>query len=334
MKLVRTLVFIILFATVVAIYLVQVHLAKQTLMIIPDEVNRTVKITKNDSVDRVELNDHLQKTKITLRKKDGIWALERPIRCLAEAGVAEGFAIAARMASQQPRLRAEKEWGEYGLAKPEFEIKFGLPGKRMVTLLIGAQAPIGKAVFARWAEERGFFLLPPEMKAMFRQSVYGLRQKRLFRAPAEKFQKIYVKMGEHSYQWKKAGGQWYWLEPVGKFGKKIPARQMDLVLEGLQSLHAREFLDANRKSKAELGFFMIHDFIRVESEDGKKETFYFGNEVPEKNAYYGFLEGEDVVFFVDRVNVVGLFDLMRKIQVEDPKLETKDLRRLQPIANP
>jgi len=328
MKLVRTLVFMLLFATVVAIYLVQVHLAKQTLMIIPDEVNRTVKISKNDLIDRVELCDHVQKTKIMLRKENGVWMLERPVRCLAEGQVAEGFAIAARMASQQPRLRAEKEWGEYGLAKPEFEIKFGLTGKRMVTLLIGAQAPIGKAVFARWAEERGFFLLPPEMKAMFRQSVYGLREKRLFRAPSDKIQKIYVEMGEQTYQWKKDGGQWYWFEPVAKFGKKIPAGQMDLVLEGIRSLHAREFLDSNEKSKAELGFFMIHDLIRVESEDGKKETFYFGNEVPEKNAYYGFLEGEEVVFFVDRVNVVGLFDLMRKFQVEDPKLETKDLRRL------
>jgi hypothetical protein len=327
MRIVRTIVFILLFAVVVAIYLVQVHLAKQTLMIIPDEVNRTVKISKNDPVDRVELTDHTQKTKISLRKKDGVWVIERPVHYPAEGPVAEGFSVAARMASQQPRLRAEKEWGEYGLAKPEFEIKFGLPGKRMVTLLIGAQAPIGKAVFARWAEERGFFLLPPEMKAMFRQSVYGLRQKRLFRAPINEIQKIYVEMGEHSYQWKKDGGQWYWFEPVEKLGQKVPPGRMDLVLEGLQNLHVREFQDNNKKSKAELGFFMIHDLIRVESEGGKREAFYFGNEVPEQNAYYGFLEGEDVIFFVDRANVVEFFDLMRKIQVEDPKLETKDLRQ-------
>ena len=272
--------------------------AEQTLAIIPDEVNRTVAISKNDLIDRVKLIDHTQKTQIALRKKNGSWALERPVRYPAENQIAEGFAIAARMASQQPRLRAEKEWGEYGLAKPEFEIRFGLPGKRAVTLLIGAQAPIGKAVFARWAEERGFFLLPPEMKAMFRQSVYGLRQKQLFRAPADRIQKIYVEMGGNAYQWKKDAGQWYWLEPVEKFGQKVPAGRMAQVLQGLQSLHAREFLDNNQKSRAELGFYMIHDRIRVESEDGppdsqggKEEEFYFGNEVPEKNAYYGFLEG-------------------------------------------
>ena len=341
MKLVRTVVFILLFAGVVAIYLFQARLAIQVLTIIPDEVNRTVVISGNDPIYRMELRDHIQKTQIMLQKEHGAWVLERPVHYPAESQVAEGFVIAARMASRQPRLRAEKEWDEYGLAKPEFEILFDLPEKRAATLLIGAQAPVGKAVFARWAEERGFFLLPAEMKAMFRQSVYGLRQKQLFRAPADRIRKIYVEMGEHRYQWKKDDGQWYWFEPVEKFGQKVPAGRIDLVLQGLQSLHVREFQDNNKKSKAELGFFMIHDLIRVESEDGppesqdearpssqggKKETFYFGNEIPEQNAYYGFLEGEEVVFLVDRSKVIEFFDLMRKTQAEDPKLETKDLR--------
>jgi hypothetical protein len=326
MKLVRTIVFVILFAVVAAIYLFQTRISQQVLKIIPDEVNRIVEISKNDPVARVELRDSLQKTKITLQKTNEGWAIEAPIQYPAEGQIAEGFVTAARIASQQPRLRAEKEWGEYGLAKPEFEILFDLPGKRAATLLIGAQAPVGKAVFARWAEERGFFLLPPEMKAMFRQTVYGLRQKRLFRTPADRIRQIYVEMGKYSCQWKKDNGRWYWIEPVEKFGRKVPAGRMALILEALQNLHAREFLDTNKKSKAELGFFMIHDYVWAESEDGKKETFYFGNEVPEQNAYYGFLGGEDVAFFVDRANVIGFFDLMRKIQAEAPKLETKDLR--------
>jgi len=325
MKLARTFVFILLFAAVVAVYLFQVRIAKQVLAIVPDEVNRTVVISDNDTVERVELRDHVQKTRIALRKEKGGWILEVPVRYPAEGQIAEGFVIAAKMASRQPRLRAEKEWAEYGLAKPEFEILFDFTGKKTATLLIGSPAPVGKAVFARWAEERGFFLLPVEMKAMFRQSVYALRQKRLFRVSPDKIRKIYVEMGKYGYQWKKDGDQWYWFEPVAKFGQKVSAARMNLVLEGLKSLYVREFLDNNKKSKAELGFFMIHDRIQVESEDGKKETFYFGNEVPEENAYYGFLEGENVLFWVDRAKVIGFFDLLKKVQAEDPKLETKDL---------
>lgn len=325
MKLVRTVVFILLFAIAVAIYLFQVHLTRQVLKIVPDEVNRTVAISKNDPVTRIELRDPSQKKKIVLQKTNGEWVIEAPVHYPAEGPIVEGFVTAARMASQQPRLRAEKEWGEYGLAKPEFEVLFDRQGKKAAALQIGAQTPVGKAVFARWADERGFFLLPVELKDMFRQSVYGLRQKRLFRAPVERIRKIYVEMGKYSCEWKKDGGEWYWIEPVEKMGQRITTERMNLVLEGLQSLHAREFLDANKKSKAELGFFMIHDCIWVEFENGKREAFYFGNEVPEQNAYYGLLEGEDVVFFVDRVNVVGFFDFMRKIQAVNPKLETKDL---------
>jgi hypothetical protein len=73
---------------------------------------------------------------------------------------------------------------------------------------------------------------------------------------------------------------------------------------------------------------MIHDRVRVESEGGKVEAFYFGNEVPEKNAYFGLREGEDTVFIVDRGKVIELFDLMKKIEneTEDYRLQTADNR--------
>ncbi|MFH0985739.1 MAG: DUF4340 domain-containing protein [Candidatus Omnitrophota bacterium] len=325
MKLVRTLVFILVFALAVAVYLFQVRINQQALKIVPDEVNRKVSLSKDDPIDRVELRDLVQNSRIVLQKEKGAWMIEAPIHYPAEGSIVEGFAMAARMASQQPRMRAEKEWGEYGLAKPEIEVSFGLSRKKSATLSLGASAPVGKAVFARWDEERGFFLLPPEMKSMFRKSVYELRQKSLFRTPVDKIRKVYVQMGKYSAEWKKDGDTWYWLEPVEEFGKKITPEQMNLVLGALKSLHAREFLDANKKSRAELGFFMIHDCIWVELEDGKKEAFYFGNEVPEENAYYGLLEGEQVVFFVDRVNVIGFFDLVRAIRAANPKPQPKDM---------
>ena len=254
MKLVRTLVFIFLFATVAAVYIYQTRLAKQVLMNVPDEVDRNVILSQEDVIDHVELRDNVQKTQIALKKEKEGWELESPVRYPAESQVAGGFAIAARMASRQPRLQAEKEWEEYGLAKPELEITFGIVGKKRATLLIGAQAPIGKAVFARWKDERGYFLLPAEMKAMFHQSVYGLREKRIFRAPPGTFSKIYVEMGEHSYQWKKDGNEWYWLEPVAKFGQKMEPGRMNTVLAALQNLYVKKFQDRNKKSKAELGF--------------------------------------------------------------------------------
>jgi hypothetical protein len=119
MKLVRTIVFILLFAVVGAIYLFQMRISQQVLKIIPDEVNRTVVISKNEKITRVELCDSINKTKITLQKTNDAWTIEAPVHYPAENPIAEGFVTAARIASQQPRLRAEKEWGEYGLENPE-----------------------------------------------------------------------------------------------------------------------------------------------------------------------------------------------------------------------
>jgi hypothetical protein len=295
-------------------------------------VNRNVTISKNVVIDRIALRDHVQKTQIELRKTDGAWILEVPVRYPAESQVVEGMAATARMASRQPRLKAEKEWAEYGLASPDMEITFGLPEEKTATLLIGAQVPVGKASYARWAEERGYFLLSPEMKSVFRQSVYGLREKRIFRAAPETFRKISVDMGEYSYQWKKDGADWYWFEPVAKFGQKIPASQVDTLLTALRNLYVKEFRDNTEKSRAELGFFMIHDRIRIESGGKKAENFHFGNEVPEQNAYYGFREGEDTVFFVDRGKVIGLLDLMGKMQTEDGEQRTDAAKFIPPSA--
>jgi hypothetical protein len=170
------------------------------------------------------------------------------------------------------------------------------------------------------------------MKSVFRQSVYGLREKRIFRAAPETFRMISVDMGEYSYQWKKDGAGWYWFEPVAKFGQKIPAGQVNTLLAALQNLYVKEFRDNTIKSRAELGFFMIHDRIRIELEGKKTENFHFGNEVPEQNAYYGLREGEGTVFFVDRGKVIELLDLMQKMQSEDGVQRTDAAKSALPSA--
>jgi len=318
MKLARTFIFILLFTSVAGLYVYQKRLAKEALTNNPDEVNRGIVISKDDVIDRIDLQDHVQKTRITIRQEKGIWRLELPVRYPMEQGIPGGFVTAARMASRQPRLRVEKEWGEYGLEKPDLEITFDISGDRSETLLFGAPVPVGKAVFARWKGERGYFLLAPEMKAMFRQTVYALREKRVFLVPADALRKIAIEMGDQSCEWKKDGSFWYWFEPVSKFGQKMSQDELDLVAQTLRNLHVKEFLDNNQKSMAELGFFMIHDRIRLEAEGGKVETLHFGNEVPEKNAYYAFREGDATVFLVDRVNVIALFDLVKKYKPEVP----------------
>ncbi len=317
MKLERTLLFIFLFAVVTWIAVYQTGLEKQLQLISPDEVNRNVLFNDRDAIGRIEILDRVHKTETVLNKAGEQWVLESPIRYPADTRIVEGVAATVRMASRQPRLRGEKEWDEYGLAQPAMEIRVDVPKKKAETLYIGSQAPFGSAVFARWDSERGYMLLPLEMKEVFSQSVYNFREKRVFRMPAGEIKMVYAEMGTRSYQWRKDGGQWYWMEPLARFGEKISARDMNRVLAGLQGLYVKKFLDDTKKSKAELGFFIIHDRIKIEREFATRpEIFHFGNEVPLENAYYGFWEGEGTVFLIDRGKVIALIDLLDKIELD------------------
>ena len=316
MKLGRTLLFCGLFAIVTWVAIYQTRLEKQLQTVSPDEVNRTVFFNNQDVIGRIEILDRVRKTETVLNQENGQWFLESPVRYPADPRIVEGIAISARMASRQPRLRGEKEWDEYGLARPEVEVRIDVPKKRAETLYIGSQSPFGNAVFARWDSERGYLLLPREMKEVFLQPVYGLREKHVFRTPPEEIRMIYVEMGAQSYQWKKDDGQWYWMEPLSKFGKKIASESMERVIKALQNLYVKKFLDDNKKSRAELGFFMIHDRITIERDFDRPEIFHFGNEVPLENAYYGFRENEGTVFLIDRGKVFELIDLLKQIEKE------------------
>lgn len=310
----RLLVFSFLFVVAVAVYLYQTRLERQALTGSPGELNRTFILGNKNVPDRLEIHNHPEKSRLVLMRKGESWILTIPVLYPADSQKVEELAVELQKASQQPRLRATKPWEEYGLAKPEIEMVIDVPGKKSEMLSVGTQVPVGNATFARWNSERGYFLLPSEVKEMLQQSVYSFREKRLFRAPRQEIQKVYIEMGLQSYQWKKEGDQWYWLEPLSKFGQKMPPDSMAKVLAGLQGLYIKEFLDNNKKSMAELGFFMIHDRIRIDSDFNQSEVFHFGNEVPLQNAFLGSRENEPVVFLVDRGKVIQLWDLLKTVE--------------------
>lgn len=322
MNLSRTIVFAILFLIVMAVYIYEQRLARQFSERVPDEIQRTIFLTTQDQFCRIEICDHSKASRIELFSTDKKWNLTLPVQAPADVLVVNGLVSTAKWISQQPRLRAEKEWEEYGLARPPFEVNFELCGPEVapsqslmaspkMTLQFGVKAPVGNAVYARWSSERGYFLLPAETKSVFEQSVYGMREKRLFWLSPGSYRKIFVEMGNQAYEWKKDAGEWFWLEPVSRLGQKASPELIQSVLNALQGLYIKEFLDENQKSKAELGFFMIHDRILVESDEGEKIAFHFGNEVPVQNAYYGFREGEKNIFLIDRGKVIQFWDLLR-----------------------
>lgn len=316
MKLGRTLIIGLLFAVVAAVYMYQRHIDKDVMAIIPDEVGRGFSLEQNEAIIRIEVLDRSKKTATKLELSKEGWTVTSPVLYPADPKTADGFATVLRFAAKLTRIRAEKDWSEYGLEKPQLEVVMATDKKREKVLAVGNVSPVGKVVYARWSGERGYVLLPAEIKAVFEGSLYSLLDKRVFLMPRAEIRKVSIEMGPKAYEWKKDGEKWYWFEPVSKFGKEVPPERMELILNALAGVHIKEFLEGEERSKSELGFFMIHDRIKLEGESGDEEIFHFGNEVPVKNAYYGMKGDEEKVFLVDRVNVFRLMDFLRAIENE------------------
>lgn len=323
MKFARTFVISLLFIAAVAIYFVQRGIDQDIKAIMPDEVSRDFSLDANEKIVRIEIINHLEAKNISLDLTDGEWTITAPILAQADKLTAKGFAAALRFASKQTRLRPEKDWGEYGLEKPQLEVFLETDKKKKRTLALGALTPVGKAAYARWTSERGYMLLPLELKEVFESSLYALREKRVFQMPPEKIRKIYIEMGSHTYEWKKDGEKWYWFEPIGKFGKEFPTDRAELVLKILSGLYAKEFMDSNEEPNETLGFYIIHDRIRLEDDAEGEEVLHFGNEVPSRDGYYGMKEKDGIVFLVERGKIYQLLDLLREIENESDAASLK-----------
>ncbi len=316
MKIVRTLVLILLCAVVIGLYIYQTKLEKQVVSQPPlDEVKKTFTLEPNDLITFLQIERKDQESPIVVEKEDDQWMLISPVIYSAEPHLVEGLIAAIRQAAKQKRFRAEKGWAQYGLAEPQLKVIFQVKTrKERKVLAFGDQAPIGNLVYGRWESEPGYVLLPIAMRDAFKQTPYQLREKRIVRTPAAQMKKVYIELGAQGYEWVKDGDQWFWLEPITKLGQKISAEQMNLILQALQNLHAKEFLDDQKKPLWSYGFFIIHDRIKIESAEGAIEQFHFGNELPLKDAYYSFRERENVVFLIERGKVFQLLDLVKAVE--------------------
>ncbi|HPW65129.1 MAG TPA: hypothetical protein PLY30_03120 [Candidatus Omnitrophota bacterium] len=123
MKLGRTIVICLLFALAIAVYLYRARIDRDILAISPDEVSRGFSMEPGEQVIRIEIRNPAAGTALTLEKVRETWRIVSPVNSLAEQQAVSGLAVALRFASQQTRLRAEKDWAEYGLEKPGMEVR-------------------------------------------------------------------------------------------------------------------------------------------------------------------------------------------------------------------
>ena len=136
MKLGRTLVISFLFAVVVAVYIFQHRIDKEAMSIVPDEISRGVSLESGEVITRIEILDRVKKTETDLEFSNGGWTVTAPVIYPADKQAAGGFAATLRFATKLTRLRAERDWSEYGLERPKLEVGIETDKKKKAAEII------------------------------------------------------------------------------------------------------------------------------------------------------------------------------------------------------
>ncbi len=282
----------------------------------PVNFNTTKVLTTSEEqkVKLIQIQNLEKKETITLEQKDGIWMLSFPVTGRADQQMTEGLRIALQLSARARRMMPEKDWAEYGLLKPKLKVGIEMTGETQRRYLdFGDPSPIGPFIFARWEDEKEYFLVESELKKSFIRSIYSLREKRVFTTPVNDISKISVRTPEGEYEWQYLNGKWFWLEPIAKLGKPIAPKAAEDMLKEIYSLYAKDFTD-EKEDRPDLGFLSTGPSIKI---SGKKEAEFIkiGNTLPDKNSYYAFRK-QGGVFFMSQDRLDQFFKDVEAIASE------------------
>lgn len=317
MKFSTTLVFLFLFVLVAVFFIYLDPLRQEPEPAAEKAVMRLLPMDGEGEINLIEIQNNEKKESITLQRSPEGWMLKDPVTYPAQNPMVEGLVTALRLSMKARRLLPEKGWDEYGLAKPSLRVGIEREdGRQRRYLDFGDPSPVTRHVFARWEGESEYFLLEADLKRVFEQTAYSLRQKRIFRNSVQEAAKIRIEIPKgESYEITKKDGNWFWMEPVALLGDAVEAEDANEVLTGVQRLYIKDFLDSEVAKPGEYGFYIFGMNIKVWGpEDGDKpEVLHLGSEFPAKDAFYGTREGEPTCFLVAQGNVKSLFETLARL---------------------
>lgn len=280
----------------------------------PGAEGRVLVLEEGDTITRIEIQKTEERETITLEKEDGQWMLKYPVIYPADPLIVRGLTAALAASSKLGRLKPEKSWEEYGLAKPSLKIGIETeknPVRRFLSF--GAPAPAGDRVFARWGEGPEYFLVSTDIKKSFERTVYSLRLKKIFYTPAKDISKVHVRMESGDYEIAKHNGKWFWMEPIPILGEFIETPQVEELLKKIQSLYVKEFVDEKVPNQSEAGFTMLGQSVKIWGAQDRSEALDLGREELAKNAVYARRAQSDAVFFVSQNYMEDLFIQMKSL---------------------
>lgn len=314
MKVTTTFSIMVLFAAVLWVYfaLEPVPIVKTKKMDMPASM-LVLQLAVDDEINWLQVQNLKKNETLTLIKNEGLWRLKYPINAPADPLLASGLETALTLSVKQRRLQPEKDWSEYGLLRPD--IKIGVETRKNNKrryLYLGAQSPVGDFIYARWEAEEDYFLLRDEVKRAFERSVYSLRLKRFFTMHFSDLTSIKLEREGRTFEIEKQKENWIWKKPAEISGHPISAQDFILIQGVFEKLYVKEFLDNPTKKREQLGFTGEPSAIECKS-NGRAEILHIGAEVPERDAFYAYKDGERFYAYIARENVKSIFETIETI---------------------
>lgn len=319
MKFSTTLVFVALCALVVGIYLKtnpsvsEIPMPKlESLSITSDLMN----VPASDRVVWFQLQNRLEKTVFTLTLENDQWMLRHPIKDDANNQLVEIFIQKLLATNRMDNFLPEKNWDAYGLKRPNFKIGIATEGEsKRRYLYLGDKSPVGDLIFAKWEGEATYFLLSPEIKNIFKKSLYTLRNKRVFPISQSEIKKVLIRNDARIFQFVHEDDGWFWID-LEILQKKIKNQKaIERLTVQLNRLYIKDFLD-DLSPNEDYGFPEQGFDIKVVGLDESSKALLVGKVFPRRDAYYAKIEGASQVFLIDRERMDRLFEFMLNLAGE------------------
>jgi hypothetical protein len=203
------------------------------------KASRLISLTR-DAVIEVDLTTE-GKPPIILQKLGDTWVVSEPIKTKADKDPVDSL-LASGLDAEHERVIQEKDvnWGEYGLDKPEFTVRFQTKDGKD-TISFGASNPAKTSFYARVNDDPRLFLVADTLKNSLNKNAFDVREKTVLGIAPDDIERVVITdKGKETELVKEGPNKWTAAKPDRM---RLKGDLIGRVLIDLTNLSAKEIID-------------------------------------------------------------------------------------------
>jgi hypothetical protein len=211
------------------------------------------------AVEKVELRN--QNGRFVFSRRDTLWYLDEPIAAKADKVALESL-LDDFCKLKYDRLVAEnaRDLKDFGLEKPETELKLVAKGGKDYTVLLGMKNGLDDSSYAKLATGGKVVGIAAYKRNDLEKDLFAFRDKKVLELDTTAVTALEYGREKSTFSFSKAGGQWFMQKPVYSLAQ---AGKVDDILSAASLLEALSFSGApGAEARRDLG--LEHPLLTVE----------------------------------------------------------------------